>query len=72
MRRRFIREICVCTDEAREMLERAASRHDFSPRASAACYKIARTIADMESSQKIAAEHMAEAIDLRKFEGVFS
>lgn len=67
-----IREICVCTDEAREMLERAASRHDFSPRASAACYKIARTIADMESSQKIAAEHMAEAIDLRKFEGVFS
>lgn len=65
-----IREICVCTNEAREMLERAASRHDFSPRANAACYKIARTIADMEASPKISAEHMAEAIDLRKFEDI--
>lgn len=67
-----IREICVCTEEARKMLENAITRHDFSPRASAACYKVARTIADMEASEKISAEHMAEAIDLRKFESVFS
>lgn len=66
-----IREICVCTEEARKMLENAITRHDFSPRASAACYKVARTIADMEASEKISAEHMAEAIDLRKFDGVF-
>jgi len=38
----------------------------------ASCRKVARTIADMEESPQISAEHMAEAIDLRKESGILS
>ena len=61
---------CGLESGAKDLLEDAAARYDFSPRALASCKKIARTIADMEGSQKITEEHMAEAVDLRKITGV--
>lgn len=61
---------CPLDGEAKEMLDDAAMRHDFSPRASASCVKLARTIADMEGSEKILAEHVAEAVDFRRTNGV--
>lgn len=63
---------CVLSEEARERLDEAVLRHDFSPRAAAACKKIARTIADMEGSEKIMGAHMAEAVDFRRVSGLLS
>ncbi len=61
---------CPLSAAAKGRLEAAVRRYDFSPRAAAACKKIARTIADMEGSAQIEAEHMAEAIDFRRVNGV--
>ncbi|MBO4546973.1 MAG: ATP-binding protein, partial [Treponema sp.] len=61
---------CWLEKDVQSLLTAAASRYDFSPRATASCKKIARTIADMEGSEKISPEHMAEAVDLRKLTGV--
>ena len=63
---------CPLGKEAKEILDGAVLRHDFSPRAAAACSKVARTIADMEGSPEILPEHMAEAVDFRRVEGVLS
>lgn len=67
-----IPEICRLSGQAEGLLLSAARRYDFSPRALASCRKVARTIADMEESPQISAEHMAEAIDLRKESGILS
>jgi len=67
-----IPEICKLSSQAQSLLQDAACRYDFSPRAIASCKKIARTIADMEQSPQIAAEHMAEAVDLRKVTGILA
>ena len=61
---------CHLERGAQDFLAAAAERYDFSPRALASCKKIARTIADMEGSENITEEHMAEAVDLRKVSGV--
>lgn len=63
---------CRLGKESKEILDSAVLRHDFSPRAAAACSKIARTIADMEDSLEILPEHMAEAVDFRRVEGVLA
>ncbi|MBR5965865.1 MAG: YifB family Mg chelatase-like AAA ATPase [Treponema sp.] len=65
-----ISRYCWLENDVQRLLTAAASRYDFSPRATASCKKIARTIADMEGSEKISLEHMAEAVDLRKLTGV--
>ncbi|MBO7122116.1 MAG: YifB family Mg chelatase-like AAA ATPase [Treponema sp.] len=70
MRPEEIQVFCPLESGADRLLTAAASRYDFSPRALASCKKIARTIADMEGSQKITEEHVAEAVDLRKLTGV--
>jgi len=65
-----IEAFCDLDNEAARLLAEASERYDFSPRAAAACRKIARTIADMGESPKILAEHVAEAVDFRKRTGV--
>lgn len=63
---------CALSPQAQELLDQAAVRYDFSPRALDSCKKLSRTIADMEGSQTILAEHVAEAVDYRKTSGVLS
>ena len=57
---------CTCTTEARDSLLKAEKLYDFSPRASAACLKLARTIADMSGEETISENCMNEAILYRK------
>ncbi len=57
---------CKLSEECKSILEKAVTRYDLSPRAQAACIKIARTIADMEGSPDIEIPHIKEAIDYRK------
>ena len=65
-----VKRFCALDGEAERCLEDAVLRHDFSPRAAASCKKVARTIADMDASETILPAHIAEAVDLRKPEGV--
>ena len=65
-----IHEYCIQDYESRIILEKAVSRHDFSPRAVASCLKVARTIADMECSSVIEGRHMEEAVKYRKNSGM--
>ncbi len=59
---------CVMSDEAREILDKAQDMYSLSQRAVSGCMKIARTIADMDGSEKIEAVHMKEAVHYRKTE----
>jgi len=59
-------KFCIQTPESKQLLSNAITRFGFSPRSTASCIKVARTIADMEESNDITANHMQEAIDFHK------
>ena len=67
-----IEKICMTDSEAKKILEDAAERYEFSPRASAGCLKVSRTLADMKGLQTINGECMKEAVLLRKNEGMIT
>ena len=51
--------------EAEKMLNLAAERLGFSPRVYHRMIKVARTIADLEGSDKITKDHILEAVEYR-------
>lgn len=53
------------TEEARDVLRMAYSRLKLSPRVYIKVQKVARTIADIEKSECIQAEHISEALNYR-------
>ena len=61
-----IARYCPVSAFARKSLDRAALRYGFSPRGTASCVKVARTIADMADSSVIEEAHIQEAIQYRK------
>jgi magnesium chelatase family protein len=52
-------------NEERALLKRAAERWQLSARGCVRVLKVARTIADLQGSEGVAAEHVAEALQLR-------
>lgn len=68
IRRRDIQKMCSLTPEGEEMLCEAFRRLQLSARAHDRILKVARTIADLEGKEKIALEHIAEAIQYRNME----
>jgi magnesium chelatase family protein len=70
MRPRHLREHCRPDERAATLLRAAVARLGFSARAYHRVLKIARTIADLESSEGIAAPHVAEAIQYRSLDRV--
>ncbi len=56
---------CELESEARALLARAVTRFGLSARAHVRILRVARTIADLEGAGKLAAEHIAEAIQFR-------
>ena len=67
-----VRSLCVLDGTALKLLERASAKRQFSARAVDRIARVARTIADLAASDRIAAEHIAEAIGYRSLERLAS
>ena len=62
---RTLARACTMTPEARELLLLSSDRLKLSNRAYTRILKVARTIADLEGTGTIAAEHISEAVQYR-------
>jgi magnesium chelatase family protein len=65
---RQIEQYCILTPSAKSLLHRAFDKIQFSARAYHRVLKVARTIADMEQSEWIDVNHVAEALTYRAFD----
>lgn len=63
--RQQIRRFCALDSRSREILSRAANQLCFSARAFDRVLRLARTIADLDGSEAILPNHMAESVHLR-------
>jgi len=68
MESQMIREICTIDEKAKSLLKMAITRQGLSARAYDRILKVARTIADLEDSDKIDTPHIAEAIAYRSLD----
>ncbi len=65
MRHREIRRFCPLPPDGKELLKKAVQRLGLSARAYDRILKVSRTIADLDHSEPIRPEHLAEAIQYR-------
>lgn len=65
---RMLKEICVIDTVGANLLKVAMQKLNLSARAYDRILKVARTIADLSSTEKIRAEHLAEAIQYRSLD----
>jgi len=65
---RLIKEHCPMTEDARTLLKHSIERLGLSARAFDRITKVARTIADMDGADTIAAAHVAEAVQYRSLD----
>src|SRR5881409_868057 len=63
-----LRKYCRIDGPGRTLIEQAVARLGLSARAYMRILKVARTIADLEQRDSIAAEHVAEAIQYRSLD----
>jgi len=63
-----IKKYCVLELKAQDFLEKAANKFNFSARSLHKILKVARTIADLEESEIILKQHIAEAVQYRILE----
>ena len=68
MSSRQIREYCKLDSKSAELLKKAMNSLGFSARAYDRILKVARTIADLEKTADIGADHIAEAIQYRSLD----
>ena len=65
------REFCVASDDAMKMLQMAFDKLGLSARAYDKILRVARTVADLDNSERIEATHIAEAIQYRSLDRKF-
>lgn len=65
MNTRLLNKFCLLDEASSTMLKTAMQKFGLSARAYDRILKVARTIADLETSEKIQAHHVAEAIQYR-------
>ena len=58
-------KICVLDTKAKKLISRLSDKYSLSGRAYCSLLKVSRTIADLESSEKIEEKHLAEATGYR-------
>jgi magnesium chelatase family protein len=61
-----IDSLCAPDAEGAALLQQAISRLNLSARAYHRVLKVARSIADLEGDDRIAAQHIAEAVQYRR------
>jgi len=68
MTTRQLREVCEIDKAGQDLLRNAIDKLNLSGRAYDRILKVARTIADLESSPNIETAHLAEAIQYRSLD----
>ncbi|ADY53388.1 Mg chelatase, subunit ChlI [Pseudopedobacter saltans DSM 12145] len=68
MSSQMVREICVIDDIGQSLLKNAMEKLGLSARAYDRILKVARTIADLDTSEAIETGHLAEAINFRSLD----
>jgi len=68
MSSKMVRKVCVLDSESIAKLKIAMDKQQLSARAYDRILKVARTIADMENSENILLNHLAEAIQFRSLD----
>jgi magnesium chelatase family protein len=65
---RQLRKLCALDDAGERTLEMAVRRMGLSARAHDRMLKVARTIADLDHSERVTAKHLAEAVQYRSLD----
>ena len=68
MTHKQVEKFCLLDDQSEQLLKTAMAEFALSARAHDKICKVARTIADLEFSESIKTEHIAEAISYRKLD----
>jgi len=68
MQSKEIREFCKLDDKCEILLNNAMTKLGLSARAYSRILKVSRTIADLDSSDNIRADHISEAIQYRSLD----
>ena len=68
---RHIRTFCELSADCERLIERAMTQQGLSARAHDRILKVARTIADLETADKLEPKHIAEAIQYRSLDRTY-